>query len=336
MKAFVTGGTGFLGRRLIAALLAHGDEVVSLVRTFDRARSLPPEVRTVAGDISRPATMRVGMRGADVVFHAAAWHRLGVRPKDAERLARTNVAGTRAVLELAGELGVPNIVYTSTVAVYGDTGGELADETWRPSGAQFESVYERSKYQAHFEVAVPLQDQGLPLTIVCPGVIYGPGDTSQLGRLLRQYARRRLPVMLGAESAFTWAHVDDIAAGQRLAAERGLAGETYILAGPALSYREFFAAAERATGLPAPRLWLPAGLVRLLAHSLQGVRPSLAEMLRSFTGVSYLARSDKAQRDLGWQARPVQAGLPETVAWFVEAERQAQAAARLPPVPAQE
>ncbi|MGH2524099.1 MAG: NAD-dependent epimerase/dehydratase family protein, partial [Anaerolineales bacterium] len=260
MKAFVTGGTGFIGKHLIDHLLAHEYEVTALVRTFERARALPRGMRTAPGDVTKRETMRAAMQGADVVFHVAALYTVGVRPKDRERMYRINVEGTQQVLELAAELGVSKIVYTSTGAVYGNTHGQVVDESYQPAGHAFASEYERTKYLAHYEVAVPLQQRGAPVVIVCPGMVYGPGDTSQWGRVLRLYARRRLPVMIGPDNALAWTHVDDVVAGHHLAAEKGRAGETYILAGPPLTYREFFRAAERATGLPAPRVWLPSQL----------------------------------------------------------------------------
>ena len=157
MKAFVTGGTGFVGRRLIDELLAHGYEVTALVRTFERARLLPRGVRPTPGDITKRETLLSGLRGANVVFHVAAANLIGVNTKEAERLARINIDGTRQVLETAAELGVPKIVYTSTVAVYGDTRGQAVDETYRAAGHSFESEYERTKYLAHYEVAESLQ-----------------------------------------------------------------------------------------------------------------------------------------------------------------------------------
>lgn len=316
MKAFVTGGTGFLGRHLIDELLSHGYEVTALVRTFERARALPRGVRVTPGDVTKRESLRPGMRKADVVFHAAAWYAVGVGAKDRERMRRINVEGTRNVLELAVALGVPKTVYTSTVAVFGDTRGESVDESHRPEGAAFKSEYERTKHLAHYEVAVPIQRRGLSLVIVCPGGIYGPGDTSQLGGLIRRYARRQLPVMLGPDNAITWAHVDDVAYGHRLAAEKGRPGETYILAGPALTYREFFAAAERATGLPAPRLWLPGGVATIWSPVLRRLAPGVSELLRNLGGISYLAVADKAKRELGWTPRSVEAGIPETVEWW--------------------
>ena len=314
MRVFITGATGCLGRFLIEALLTQRCQVTALVRTFDRARSLPAAVRTVAGDVTRRGSLRVGMRGAEVVFHAAAWTRLGARPRDVGLLQRINVAGTREVLELAAELGVPRVVFTSAPEVYGDTSGRLLDEAHLPLAPQLASAYARSKRQALLEVVQPLQAQGLPVVVVCPGALYGADDASLRGRLLRRWASRRLPVMIGPESANSWTHAADAASGHWLAATLGRPGETYFLAGPALTQREFFAAGQRATGLPAPRLWLPSGLARLAARWFGHIRPDLAEVLRAFSGLTYLACSDKAQRELGWQARPVADGLKEWTA----------------------
>jgi nucleoside-diphosphate-sugar epimerase len=313
VKAFVTGGTGFLGRHLVDELLAHGYDVTAVVRTMDRARSLPASLQLCPGDVTRRETLRARMRGVDVVFHLAAWYTVGVRPKDRERMYRVNVEGARETLELAAELGVPKIVYTSSVGVYGDTRGQVVDETYRADGLHFASEYERTKYLAHYEVAAPLQQRGAPVIIVCPGVVYGPGDTSQFAPLHRLYARRQLPFMLSPDTALTWAHVDDIAAGHRLAAEKGRAGETYVLAGPALTLSEFFQACERGTGLPAPSLWLPSSVARLLARALRQVQPGWAEVMQNISGITYLARADKAKRELGWNPRPVEVGMAETV-----------------------
>jgi nucleoside-diphosphate-sugar epimerase len=311
VKVFVTGATGCLGRQLIDVLLAHDCEVTALVRTFDRARRLPEAVRTVAGDVSRRGSLKAGMRGAEVVFHAAAWTKLGARPRDYPLMQRINIEGTREVLELAADLGGPRVVFTSTLEVYGDTGGQVLDEAHLPAAPLLPSEYARSKRRALLEVVQPLQARGLPVVVVCPGALYGPGEASLRGRLWQRYAQRRLPLMIGGESAYCWTHAADAAEGHWLAATQGRVGETYLLAGPALNQREFFAAAERATGLPAPRLWLPASWARLGARWLGRLRPGLAEVLRSFSGLTFLARSDKAQRELGWRARPVEAGLAQ-------------------------
>jgi dihydroflavonol-4-reductase len=316
MKAFVTGGTGFIGGHLIRHLAAHGYAVSTTARTFERALQLPGNVRGRPGNILRPDSLIGLMRGAEAVFHVAALHAIGLPPGEAELIHRTNVEGARRVLELALELGAPKIVYTSDVSVYGHTHGQGVDETHPLNSHAFETEYQRSKQRALSEVVRPLQAQGAPIVVVAPGATYGPGDLSALGRTLRRYAHRRLPVMIGPDAARAWTYVEDVVVGHRLAAERGRAGETYFLAGPNLTYREFFMAGQRLTGLPAPYLWLSSSMAAWLARALSGLRPAWAEILRTQAGVTYLARSDKAQRELGWQARGLEDGLPQTIEWM--------------------
>jgi dihydroflavonol-4-reductase len=313
LRVFVTGATGFLGRHLLEVLLSEGCEVTALVRTFDRARALPAAVRPLSGDVSRRDTLRAGMRGAELVFHAAAWVGRGARPKDYARLARINVEGTRAVLELAGELGGQRVIVTSTLEVFGDTHGRLVQEDDLPADPPTETEYARSKYRALVDVITPMQAGGLPVTVVCPGRLYGPGDLSDTGRLLQAYAQRRLLALAGAETAFCWTHAADAARGHWLAATRGRPGQTYLLPGPALSYREFFARAEAVTGIPAPIVYLPSSLPRLLAQALSPLRPGLAEGLQRYAGGANLARPDKAAAELGWQPQPLDDALRQTM-----------------------
>lgn len=317
MRAFITGATGFLGSYIACTLLARGWEVSALVRTMDKMRALPKGVRGVPGNIVQRESLRSAMAGADVVFHAAALYEIGVT--DAAQMRQINVEGTRNVLELAFELGVPKIVYTSTVAVYGPTHGRLVDETYRANGAHFASEYERTKYAAHYQVARPLQDRGAPLVIVCPGQIYGPGDTSQFGAAVRLYTRGLLPVMIGGETALTWAHAQDVADGHWLAYEKGRVGETYILAGPPHTFREFFEMCERVSGLRAPLVWLPGEWAAAMARALRplGLAGVLsAEMMQSVADITYLAKADKAKRELGWSPLDLEAGLAEYLKWM--------------------
>ncbi|MEP7359239.1 MAG: NAD-dependent epimerase/dehydratase family protein [Anaerolineales bacterium] len=313
MRVFVTGATGFLGRHLIDLLLSEGCQVTALIRTFDRARSLPAAVRPISGDVSRRDSLRAGMRGAEIVFHTAAWVGRGARPKDYARLARINVEGTRAVLELAAELGGPRVVVTSTLEVFGSTRGQLAQEDALPAAPPAETEYARSKYRALVDVVAPMQAAGLPVTVVCPGRLFGPGDHSDTGRLLHSYAQRRLLALAGPETAFCWTHAADAARGHWLAATRGRPGQTYLLPGPALSYREFFASADAVTRIPAPAVYLPSSLPRLLARALQPLQPGLAETLRRFDGSANLGRPDKANAELGWQPQPLDEALRQTV-----------------------
>lgn len=256
------------------------------------------------------------MEGADGVFHVAGWYKVGVRDKAAGR--SVNVLGTRNVLEMMEELEVPRGVYTSTLAVFSDTHGKVQDETYRHEGPHL-SEYDRTKWAAHYEVAEPFLKRGLPLTIVMPGVVYGPGDAGPLRPVFRRYLQGSLRA-LPKGTAYCWGHVDDMAQAHTLAMDKGRAGETYIIAGPPHTLIEAFEIAERVTGIPAPRRRISPGVMRFLS-TLAGTfgrlafwsENDLAETLRVGAGVTYLGRNEKARRELGFRPRSLEDGLRETL-----------------------
>ena len=324
MKAFVTGGTGFIGRAVVRKLIERGHEVYALARSESGAAMLRAMGATsVHGDITDRESMRADMRGSDVVFHIAAVYQF--TPEALARAEAVNVGGTRNVLELAVELGVPRIVYTSTIAVFGDTRGEIPDETYY-AGAPFLSEYDRTKWLAHYEVAETLIAQGAPITIVMPGAVYGPGDNSWLVEMMRMFYRGLLPVLPGPETVLTYAYVDDIAEGHILAAEKGRIGESYILAGPAVPLGEMVDFWGQLTGKARPVVQIPARFARGLAPVANRAQPALSlpqafsgTLFRSL-GASYAGRSDKARAELGWRPRPIQAGMRETFEWIAATE----------------
>ncbi len=320
----MTGGTGFIGQHVIRKLLQRGYEVNALARSSSSVAKLAAMgVHVVHGDITDVASMRPGMEGCDVVFHIAAWYKLG-DPNWHEAEA-VNVGGTRKVLRLAYELGIPKIVYTSTVAVFGDTKGQLVDENFF-QGGPFLTEYDRTKWLAHYKVAVPLIEKGAPIMIVMPGGVYGPGDTSVQAEMMRLFYRG-LPVLPAPNTTLTYAHVEDIAEGHILAAERGKVGESYVLAGPAIPLSEMVEFWSHLTGKPAPKLQIPAETLRPFAPLggvISKVMPYGAfteEGIRSL-GVTYMARSDKARAQLGWTTRPLQTGMKETFDWIIRTEPQ--------------
>ncbi len=256
MKIFVTGASGFIGSHLVAKLIVRGHSVVCLVRDPSRATQLARQGAILAsGDVTNRDSMREPMRGADAVFHLAGWYALGIRRDEINSMRAINVDGTRNVLELAVDLGVPKVMHTSTVGVFGNTHGQVVDESYRAAKDTLKSEYERTKWAAHYEIAVPLQQRGAPVIILQPGGVTGAGDSAQ-HVVLYKFFLRRFPVMFGASSGVTWAHVDDIAEGHILAMERGRVGESYILAGPAMTYRELMEQFAKITGLPGPKIWL--------------------------------------------------------------------------------
>jgi nucleoside-diphosphate-sugar epimerase len=253
------------------------------------------------------------MAGADGVFHVAGWYRIGVRDRDSA--VRVNVEGTRNVLETMRELGIPKGVYTSTLAVFGDTRGQVVDETFY-HGGPFLSLYDETKWRAHYEVALPLAEEGLPLVIVLPGLVYGSGDEGVTHLLFRSYLKRRL-VAAPRQTGFCWGHVEDTVWAHLLAMERGRVGQSYIIAGPPHTLVHALEIAQRSTGISAPRVYPPPGLIRGLAGALGALEKAVplpegysSESLRILAGATYWGSNAKARQELGYQPRPLADGLP--------------------------
>jgi nucleoside-diphosphate-sugar epimerase len=270
-------------------------------------------VRLVEGDLGDTATLVDAARGADGLFHVAGWYKVGVRDRsDGERV---NVEGTRAVLSAARDAEVPRVVYTSTLAVNSNTRGRTVDETFRFTGRHV-SVYDETKARAH-DAATEFAAAGLPVVTVMPGMVYGPGDTSQVGEMTRDIVRgRRVVVPSGAR--LSWGYIDDIALGHVLAMQRGRAGESYMLAGPHADLADALRLAARIAGTSGP-IAIPGGAIRATAAVVELIErvvpiPALytAEALRSGSS-SYLGSPEKAQRELGWTVRPLTEGMTATV-----------------------
>jgi nucleoside-diphosphate-sugar epimerase len=315
-RYFVTGATGFLGSELAKQLISRGHKVVALVRTPAKARVL----RTLGadvhqGDVTDRESLRGPMTGVDGVFHVAAWYKVGFVEPAAETI---NVGGTRNVLETMKELGTPRGVYTSTVAVFSDTRGLVPDEYYRYTGAHL-SLYDRTKWMAHYEVAMPMMAAGLPLTIAMPGLIYGPGDTGGLHAALVDLLKGRFPIT-PAVTAFCWSHVEDAARGHIQAMEKGKPGETYIITGPRHTFEEAFDLAADIAKVKKPRFHPRPGVMRFAARLMDilGRATTLPpayqpEALRVLAGTTYFGSNEKAVRELGYTARPLAEGLTQTI-----------------------
>ncbi len=317
MKYFVTGATGFVGSHVTRQLLEAGHEVIVVVRNPAKAKSLADLGAIVhQGDVTEKESMRLPMQGVDGVFHIAGWYKVGVKDKsDGEKI---NIQATRNVLELMKELGIAKGVYTSTLAVNSDTHGKLVDESYHYTGPHL-SEYDRTKWVAHYEVVDPMIAAGLPLVIVMPGVIYGPEDTSSVRTTFIQYLQRKLPV-LPARTAYSWAHVDDIAQGHILAMEQGTVSASYIIAGPTHTLVEAIHIAQNITGVPAPRIQAPPSVMKAMSATMGVVEKAVpvladysAEYLRINAGITYIGSNAKAKRELAYQPRSLEDGLKETL-----------------------
>ena len=320
MRYFLTGATGFIGSRLASFLRAQGHEVVALVRSPEKASALAQQGVTLAkGDVTERASLKAAMAGCDGVFHVAGWYKIGPGSRTDEGI-KVNIDGTRNVLEAMRELAISKGVYTSTLAVFSDTHGKLPDETFRYDGPHL-SEYDRTKAAAH-DLADEFILAGLPLVIVQPGLVYGPGDTSVAHQTFEQFLTQKLP-LVPEGAAYCWAHVDDIVLAHWLAMEKGTPGASYIIAGPPHTLVEALEVAEKLTGVPAPKRRASPGLLKSLA-GFMGLLESLhiplpeqysSEFLRVSAGATYLGDNSKAKRELGYAPRRLEEGLKETLAW---------------------
>ena len=304
MKVFVTGATGFVTGTVTMQLLARGDEVRALVRDASRAQTLARAgVDLFTGDLSDGAALHRGMAGVDAVVHGAAMYEVGIPPSRRAEMFAANVTGTEHVLEAALDAGVRRVAYISTVAVFGNTQGQVVDESYTRTGP-YTSYYEETKVQAH-DVAMQFAARGLPVSIAQPGGVYGPGDSSGMGGLMRDFVRGRLPFVPFPDTGLNFVHVEDVARGIVLVLDRGQVGQSYVLGGEIARVVDAFAVLARIAGRDLPRLRLLYALLEVGAL----VRPGLREVVTSSKGVTYWASDARAKSDLGYASRLLEAGL---------------------------
>ena len=319
MRILITGSTGYLGSHVAARLAAAGHTVLALVRPA-RESGVPPGCLPVTGDVLDPSTVERALAGCDACVHMAALVKMWVR--DARQFDRVNVEGLAAVLRAAERRGVARILYTSTIAALGPTGPEARDETCARSEFNFRTEYERSKWSAE-RLAVERAGAGLPIVIAYPGVVYGPGASTQ-GNLLEKafadYAAGRTRTRLGRRSArICYAYAPDVALGHLLALEKGTPGRGYILGGENVTQDELFSLLQELTGFPPPQTAIPfwvaeaAGRAQRCRARLTGRPPSFTDGAIATFRYHWAYRSDRAIRELGYRVTPLREGLRATL-----------------------
>ena len=317
MRAFVTGGTGFIGSRVVKRLRDRGDDVVVLARRPDKAAGLDVEV--VQGDLGDVDAIRRGVEGCQAVFHIAADYRVGVAKEKRESMYDSNVRGTERVLDAAADAGVERIVYVSTINVFGNTNGRTVDEAYgRDEADGFVSTYDETKYRAH-KVAEQRAAQGAPIVIVQPGSVYGPGDHALVGQMIEQASTGKMPAKAFPELGLNMVHVDDVADGIILAHDNGQIGESYVLGGEITTQGELIDKAAAIGGQKPPRMEVPPLLLKAMipvgrfVGPAMGLPPNFKEMISAAHNVTYWAKDDKARSELGYSPRDLETGLRETV-----------------------
>lgn len=323
MRALVTGGTGFVGSAIARALTGAGWQVRVLARTGSDRRNvaqLPVEIAT--GDLLDAASLDQALRNCDTLFHAAADYRLGIA--NGEPLYRTNVEGTRNVLNAARRAGTARIVYTSSVATIGLPANRSPGTERTPVAlADMIGHYKRSKFLAE-ELVRDFARAGMPVIIVNPSTPIGPGDVkpTPTGQIVVDAALGRMPAYV--DTGLNIVHVDDVAAGHLQALERGRVGERYILGGEDMTLREILAEISRLVGRRPPRIRVPHAALLPVAVISEGVARLRGKSTRVTLESVRMARkhmyfsSEKAVQELGYHWRSPAAAFEDALRWFRE------------------
>jgi dihydroflavonol-4-reductase len=319
MKAFITGGTGFIGEKVVKRLRDRGDDVVALVRSREKGAKLEQMGATlVEGDLSSSDAINAGVQGCDAAFHIAAVYKVGIPKSEHEAMYDANVRGTERVLDAAFEAGVSRIVYVSTVNVFGNTKGEVVDESYERPGDDYLSYYDETKYLSH-QVAKERIEKGVPVVIVQPGGVYGPGDHSEVGNVIDQTRSGKLKALPFSGLGLNLVFVDDVADGILLAHDKGKVGESYVLGGEITTMRGLVDKTAAIAGRKPPKRDMPSGVIKLAAPAgplvgkLMGFPPNFRELISASDGVTYWAKDDKARSELGYSPRDLDTGLRQTL-----------------------
>jgi dihydroflavonol-4-reductase len=327
MKCFVTGASGFVGSNLVRELCGRGHEVRALLRPGGDLRGLEGvNLEPISGAVEDAGALRQGLEGCEWCFHVAASYHLWL--PDYAPMYAANVDGTRRVIEAAWAAGCARIVYTSTVGCVGlprIRDGKLiaSDESESASIEQMSNHYKRSKWQAE-QVAMELAGKGAPVVIVNPSAPVGPRDVkpTPTGKILVDFMNGQMPGYV--DTGLNWVHVRDVAIGHILAAEKGRAGERYILGNAEGNWtmRETFKAIEEITGLPAPRIRVPYLVALAAAHVNEAIARFTGKPPKAPLAGVRMARYKmffnpaKAIRELGLPQTPPLQGLLDAIEWF--------------------
>jgi dihydroflavonol-4-reductase len=321
MASLVTGATGFIGSHVARKLVQRGESVRILLRKTSKTLNIEDiDAERVYGDILDVDSIRKALKGCDTVYHTAGL--VSFRKSDYKRLEDINVKGTVNVLSAALEAGVKKVVYTSSVAAIGvNPDGGIANEDTPFTLEHMGIQYLNTKYRAEQE-ALRLYRQGLPLVIVNPSVVIGPGDVylSSCGFIV-WYCKKKFPGYM--DGGINLVDVEDVAEGHILAAQKGRLGERYILGNKNLSIKEVFEILEKVTGIPAPRIKIPYFVAlaaaffveRILGISLPNYSSMDVDSVRASRFYWYFD-SSKAVRELGFPQTPVEQSIEKTVRWL--------------------
>lgn len=322
MLVFLTGATGFVGSHVARALAAQGADLRLLVRSSSDLRNIQDlRAEQVIGDLRDAASLKRAVAGCEVVFHVAADYRLWVR--DPDEMYRSNVEGTKAILDAARESKVRRVVYTSSVATMGfNSNGHLASEDSPVSLADMIGPYKRSKFMAE-EIALEAGRSGMDVVVVNPTTPVGERDIkpTPTGRIVVDFLKKKFPAYV--DTGLNLVDVTECAQGHMMALEKGKSGERYILGGENLTLKQILDKLAAITGLPSPKIKVPyvvalaTGVVdQVVTGHIRNREPRATIDAVRMGRKKMFVSSGKAERDLGWKIVPVDGALRRAVEWF--------------------
>jgi dihydroflavonol-4-reductase len=323
VRIFITGATGFVGGHVARRYAAEGASLRLLTRQTSRLDSLSGiDAEMVTGDLREPEKLRSAITGCDALVHVAADYRLWVR--DPEQMYAANVGGTRELLKLAREVGVPRVVYTSSVATMGfKADGTIVSEETPVALADMIGHYKRSKFLGEQE-AIQAAKAGQHVMILNPTTPIGPGDAkpTPTGRIIVDFLNKQFPAYV--DTGLNLVDVDEVARMHVAALDRGTPGERYILGGENLTLKQILDRMSAITGLPSPTMKVPHAVAMAFAFfdenitgKLRGKEPrATVEAVRMGKKMMF-ASSAKAERELGFQILPVYNAMRSAIEWFV-------------------
>ena len=322
MKILVTGATGFIGPHLVNRLSDTEHELRCLVRTTSKVGDLEKAgVALVRGDVTDKSSIVAGIQGCDWVVNLANVYSFW-EPRP-EVYTEVNIDGTRNVMEAALETGVSKVIHVSSVVTYGRP--DQLPFTEETAVGRRNSEYARTKYEGDLIAWELFEKERLPLVMVYPGAVLGPGDTKASGQYVLDLINRRLPTRVLDSSIVSWVHVRDVAeAIVRSLEKEGNTGERYLVCADGIAMREFNRMVAQISGVPLPRMRMPNSLVMMNARlltALAGVvkKPPMwgmaTDQMRTIKhGID--GDGSKAERELGISYTPIRTALEEAIAWY--------------------
>ncbi len=322
MKVFLTGATGFVGHHVARALATQGAELRLLVRKTSNLKNLEGIAGdTVVGDLAQPESFAPALAGCDAVLHVAADYRLWIRDPDA--MYRANVDGTRDLLRLAREAGVPRVVYTSSVAtMHFFTNGVVSNEDTPVSLKDMVGHYKRSKFLAE-QQAIAAAHGGQSVIILNPTTPIGPNDAkpTPTGRIFVDFLNGKFPAYV--DTGLNLVDVAEVARTHVAALTRGTSGHRYILGGENLTLKQILDKMSAITGIPSPATKIPFAIAatyaffeELITGKIRGKEPRATLEEVRMGRKKMFASSARAQQELDFRIVPVYPAMRAAIEWF--------------------